>query len=103
VKGEALQVLTDPELVAARRGWEERLDDTSASPVYLKGMHRRAGSDTPEDAEGRMQEALETLAKHVDKLRDKEVFRPLSVDSGLYGVHFVDKIFGADVYELDGE
>ena len=101
--GDTLRLLTDPELVAARRAWEGRLKGSSVSPVYLQGVHRKGASYDPESAEARMREALDALAKHAEVIRDTEVFRPLSVDSGLYGVHFVDRIFGADVYELDGE
>lgn len=97
-----LQLLTDPELVAARRAWEERLEHLADAPVYLQGRWGR-GADIYEGAEQRVSEVLDSLAKHVESLRDSKVFRPLSVNSAFHGVHFVDKILGANVYELDGE
>ena len=97
------QILTDPELVAMRRAWEQRLKEFSNGPIYLQGMARAGKTDMYESAEQRVQEALEDLAKEVELLRDREVFRPLSVRAALHGVHFVDKILGANVFELDGE
>jgi len=42
------------------------------------------------------------LAPNVGLLRDSVVFRPLVVEAGLYGVHFIDRILGAEVYDLGG-
>jgi hypothetical protein len=97
------QRLTDPELVAARRAWEKRLDDFAGMPVYLQGLARGGTADMYHSPEQRLAEALEQLAEHVELLRDGSVFRPLSIRAALHGVHFVDKIFGAEVFELDGE
>ena len=97
------QILTDPELVAMRRAWEQRLKELSNGPIYLQGMARAGKTDMYENAEQRVQEAIDDLAKEVELLRDREVFRPLSVRAALHGVHFVDKILGANVFELDGE
>ncbi len=107
MREETLQVLTDPELVAARQGWEQRLRDLfdgqlPDAPIYLQGKDWTGETDMYESPDQRAQEALDDLAEQVDLLRDEEVFRPLTVNSALHGVHFVDKIFGAKVYELDG-
>ncbi len=48
-------------------------------------------------------EALDDLASRADAVRDPHVFRPLSINPWPYGVHFVDTLFGAHVYELQGE
>jgi len=97
------QILTDPELVAKRHAWEQRLKELSGAPIYLQGIGRAGKTDMYEDAEQRVRESLDDLAKQVELLGDMKVFRPLSVRAALHGVHFVDKIFGANVFELDGE
>lgn len=99
----AIQLLADPELLAARQAWEQRLRSLSDAPVYLQGVARTGKTDMYEDAGGRAAEAIDDLAHHARHLADTEVFRPLSVSSALHGVHFVDKILGANVFELDGE
>jgi len=108
MKENTLQILTDPELLAIRQGWEQRLRELfdghlPDAPIYLQGESSTGKTDMYESPDQCLQESLDDLAERVDKLRDKGVFRPLSAGSGLHGVHFVDKIFGADVYELDGE
>ncbi len=98
------EVLRDSELVAIREGWEKRLSPESLknTPVMLSGIVRGGAVDMYRRPGQRVDEALEELAELAEALRDPDVFRPLCVDAGLHGVHFVDKLFGAEVYELDG-
>jgi len=105
-------ILTDPELLAIRQAWEQRLRDLfegriPKSPLYLRGSVWTGETSMYDNPVERMGEALGTLAekvdKHRDKIIDKAIFRPVAVGSALHGVHFIDKIFGADVYELDGQ
>lgn len=111
MKETARKILTDPELVTIRQAWEQRLRELfdgriPDSPLYLWGRLWTGKTDMYEDAAKRVEEALgeieEKVGKHRDKVTDKTIFRPILVGSALHGVHFVDKIFGADVYELDG-
>jgi hypothetical protein len=99
----AYEALNSPELVALRQAWEQRIADPEDTPVYLRGVTCSGTTNMYADPEKRMQEALEMLAEQADRLNDVHVFRPLSVNAGLHGVHFIDKIFGADVYELNGK
>lgn len=46
---------------------------------------------------------LDSLAEQKDFLLDQEVFRPLIMECWLYGVHFTDKVFGANVYQKYGQ
>jgi hypothetical protein len=105
------QILTDPELVAVRQAWEQRLRELFDGhifdpPLYLWGRIWTGKTDMYEDPAKRVSEALEEIeekiGKHRDKITDETIFRPAMVGSALHGVHFTDKIFGADVYELDG-
>lgn len=100
-------VLCDPDLVAARGRWFERLESVfrgnhQESPFYVSGTYGFGSVNHFEQPTLWIQQAIDSLAEHVDKLRDARVFRPLVVEFGCYGVHFVDKILGADVYDLDG-
>ncbi len=45
--------------------------------------------------------AARELAGVADAAADEGVFRPLCIEFGPYGVHFVDRIFGAEVYTDD--
>lgn len=112
MEGKTEQILTDPKLVAIRQAWEQRLRDLfdghiPDSPLYLWGRLWTGKTGMYEDPVERVNEALEELAekvgKHRDKITDETIFRPAIVGSALHGVHFSDKIFGADVYELDGK
>jgi hypothetical protein len=105
------QILSDPKLVAIRQGWEQRLRELFDGhifdpPLYLWGRIWTGKTDMYEDPAKRVSEALEEIeekiGKHRDKITDETIFRPAMVGSALHGVHFTDKIFGADVYELDG-
>jgi hypothetical protein len=103
MKQTTLQLLADPELVAARQAWETRLGDFAGMPIYLQGLARSGNADMYQSPGQRVHEALDQLTEHVELLRDGRAFRPLSVRAALHGVHFVDKIFAAEVYELDGD
>jgi hypothetical protein len=95
--------LIDPKFVAARQAWERRLADPDDWPIYLRGTVGSGSSDMYRDPQRRMAQALAQLADRVQQLQDGSVFRPPCVNAGLHGVHFIDKLFGADVYELDGQ
>lgn len=103
MKDKTLQILTDPKLVEIRRAWEEKLMNLSSTPIYLQGIGKSGAASMYDDPRQRLHEALDQIAEHADQLRDTEAFQPLSIRSALHGVHFIDKIFGADVYELDGQ
>lgn len=101
-------VLNDPTLLAARARWEARLlalfdGPPPAQPLVLCGVNGRCDADLYADPEAWMAGALADLAGRAEGLLDERVFRPLIIDAWPYGVHFIDKLFGADVFELDGE
>jgi hypothetical protein len=101
------RILNRTDLTNRRDWWFIQLDALRTSkpdyPVLLMGVTGEGISD-PYLAPGRwMDEALDDLAVQANRLADPEVFRPLIIEFGLYGVHFVDKILGADVFDLDGE
>lgn len=106
--GENLTVLSDSGLVAMRDKHIGRLKKLFSGEYHedtafvLCGVESRldgARVDSPQQA---VEKGLEVLASQAQTLRDEAVFRPLTLECDIYGVHFVDKIFGADVFDLDG-
>ena len=102
---EARHALTDPELVAARDAHLARLSGVfdgmqTDGPFLLWGYAGVGQADPYTATETWVRQVAEDLASKADRLRDPDVFRPLVIEFGPYGVHFVDRIFGADVYEL---
>ncbi|MBD3174844.1 MAG: hypothetical protein GF320_06675 [Armatimonadia bacterium] len=97
--------LTDPDLIARRdrsmarlrRQW---LGTDAAEPFYLWGRRGVGQANPLSDPEAWMTEALADLASHGYLLEDEDTFRPLVIEYGPYGVHFIDHILGAHVYEL---
>lgn len=98
------RVLNDPRLLQHRNAWFRRLD-----LFYRGGFDGRTfnllgfpGVPTQTDMftqpEMWVEESLGLLAEQADRMADPDVFRPLAVEYGLYGVHYVDRIFGADVF-----
>lgn len=101
-------VLNDESLRQMRDGWLRRLAQlfggVHGEQVFvLCGVGCGGQSDLYAAPEEWMVEALDDLASKAQALRDTAVFRPLCVNPWPYGVHFVDTLFGARVYELDGE
>jgi hypothetical protein len=98
--------LADPGLLACRDKWIARLRalfDASGPclrPLRLQGVYGQGRCDPYVEPERWVAEALGDLATKADALCDAAVFRPLVVEFGPYGVHFIDALFGADVFEL---
>lgn len=71
-----------------------------ARPFRLWGVRGKGRADPYRDPDRWTTEALDDLAAQAEFLRDTEVFRPLTFDFGPYGVHLIDRMFGAHVFEL---
>jgi hypothetical protein len=99
--------LNEPALLAARQAHITRLqalyDGERLNQVFvLAGIAGRGQADLFQEPERWVEEALADLAEKAERVLDQAVFRPLVIEPGeLYGVHFVDKILGAPVFELD--
>lgn len=102
-----LEALNDPRRIAARDAWMQKLDGLfSGRPVDgvfdLNGYWAVASTLMLDDHRRWLAEALRDLASNADIIMDPAVFRPLVVSGAMYGVHFVDAILGADVFDLTG-
>ena len=67
------------------------------------GTYRTGTADLYKEPEIWVDQTLDALAGVASFLDDPDVFRPLVVNPWPYGVHFIDRLLGALVYELDGE
>ena len=100
--------LTAPDLLHARDAHITRLQRlftgaTPEQPFYLLGLTGSSPADLYTEPERWVAEALQSLADQSERLRDERVFRPLCLEFNPYGVHFVDRIFGARVWEHAGQ
>ena len=98
------EILTDETLIACRESWFQKIRDIYSGKDKEKMFLRVLGAETknPEliytDPEKWMDEALENLAVQAKNAASKQLFLPLAVENWIYGVHFVDKVFGAEVF-----
>ncbi len=97
--------LNAPDLIKARDAHFARLQslfdgEEPAVPFVLCGISGVGRANPYVETETWMRQAAEDLAAKADRLLDPAVFRPLVIDFGPYGVHYVDRMFGAHVYEL---
>ncbi|MCX6360752.1 MAG: hypothetical protein NT029_13130 [Armatimonadetes bacterium] len=108
ISAHAEAVLNDPRLIAARDRGYARLErvsgpDAVAQPFALWGAYGSSPADPMSEPERWLTEALEDLAAQAERLLDEGAFRPLCVEFGPYGVHFIDRLFGAHVRFHEGQ
>ena len=108
MKSETKRILCDTELLQAREEGFARLETLYAGGLgenafTLCGVDGGGAADVYKEPEKWVDEALDDLAGKADAIRDPATFRPLAISPNPYGVHFIDKFFDANVYELDGE
>ena len=106
-------ILNDPELIENRDMWLDRLKNTFdgkySGPFYLAGRtgHHCGSLAHPDQSdifhnnpEQALEIGLEDLATQVESARENtsKLFIPFTMEADWYSVHFVDKIFGAEVF-----
>jgi len=108
MRKETLSILNNEELLSLRDNNFTRMkklyDKSYDSPTAFVQMGINGGrpavlGDNPKN---KVDEAIAELSKHAKLLEDEIVFRPLCVEFDIYGVHFPDKIFNAEVFQVDG-
>jgi len=107
MRDDSRRTLSDPALLQARDRHIGRLGalfggDRPDTAPFLCGVVGQSSADRYSQPDKWVREVLDDLASRAESLLDPTVFRPLVVESDIYGVHFIDKLFGADVFELDG-
>ena len=104
----SLPALNDPSLLDSRAGHFRRLNQLFAEghcadgPFLLDGFCGYGKADAYLEPELWVQQALEDLAGKISAMADARVFRPAVIEFGPWGVHFVDRIFGAQVHHPEG-
>lgn len=106
-------IMNDPALVENRERWFRTLkntfDGTYTGPICLAGRVGRhsgslAGPDQCDalykDPVRALEIGMADLAEQIEasRYRTDNVFIPYTLEANWYGVHFVDKIFGAEVF-----
>ena len=102
-------ILNDEPLIANREKWFSEMNDLffvdRKGALHLAGMGGDAAH--PElmysDPEAWLEEALGFLAEHAYSRISDKYFVPLCIYNSVYGVHFVDRIFGCEVFFQDGQ
>ncbi|MCL2833093.1 MAG: hypothetical protein FWD78_07980 [Treponema sp.] len=109
---EARSVLNDDYYVQNFKKWIGRLTNLfNGSPdpyldeyvFSLSGITGQSKLDMYNQPEEWTIECLEDLARRIGETENENVFVPVCFHYPLYGVHFVDKIFGANVFFKDGQ
>jgi hypothetical protein len=95
--------LNDPALLEVRERHMARLAGLLAGQrleggLFLQGVTGAGKADPYAEPEQWVEQALADLAARAGALRDPAVFRPLCLEFNPYGVHFIDRMFGARVY-----
>jgi len=113
-----IEKLKNPELKIVRDKWLGKLNNlfeiqviepvemsdhcppSSASPFFLNGIAKYS-EEYDCDWEKWLDDSLNELADESEKSLDESVFRPLCINFNPHGVHFIDFLFGADVFQLE--
>lgn len=98
-------ILNNTELLAAQDAHFISLErlfalEANEDPFFLDG-YEIYETNPDKDPCVWVDESLVKLSEHAEKILDPDVFRPLCLEFGPYGVHFIDKLFGADVFRQD--
>lgn len=106
----AYTYLNDKALIAERDQWFDRMSDLfnrkeneylQRKVFTLHGTVAMHGSNLYADPENWILESLEQTLTHRSAFADG--FSPICVEYPPYGVHYIDKMFGANVYYYAGQ
>ncbi len=104
------EILDDESLIAKRDFWFEKLSDlfrgkyADGKAFALNGVLAVGKSDPYREPEKWVEECLIDIAENkATAILNDKMFVPVCVEYGIYGVHYIDKILGADVYFQDGQ
>lgn len=99
----SVNILNDEKLLRTRNQYFSKMEKLFAGekpekPFYLLGREAYPKGDGYANPEQWMREALDSVASAAEVLLDETRFRPLCVEFQPYGVHFMGKLLGADVF-----
>ena len=106
----SMGLLNDKTLIAKRDEWFNKLQSMfngTYSENYafvLDGVLASGKSDPYTEPEKWVDECLEDIVNDKAKcILNDDKFVPVCIEYGIYGVHYIDKILGANVYFKDGQ
>lgn len=110
----AKKMLNDQTRIKARNLWFERLEhifkgeNDPFTDQYVFAVNGIVGQPKEssllyQDPEEFVVQSLEDLALRIEAVDNPFMFVPACVETPFYGVHFVDKLFGSDVWFQDGQ
>ena len=106
----ARRILNDSELISIRDGWFERLrrlfngTDDIQTVFAVNGVNGNSRNTSfYNEPERWVTESLENLAERAERARNAEIFTPLCIQNDVFGVHYVDSIFGCRVFFAHGQ
>jgi hypothetical protein len=102
----ARRILNNAELISIRDGWFARLRrlfngaDDVQTVFAVNGVNGNSGNTSVlyGEPERWAAESLENLAEHAERARNADIFTPLCIQNDVFGVHYVDSIFGCNVF-----
>lgn len=104
MRDRTLEVLRDPLLLDVRERHMARLEmlysGQSLGDVFVLSGIQQYTTDPGEGWPGWLETSLDELAEAASAACDPIIFRPLAINYDPYGVHFVDQIFGAEVFQM---
>jgi hypothetical protein len=120
ISREVRDILNDPELIALRDKRMAELTAFYANPNqphtketvpvicgncnFWPGMYGPGETyREPGNADEWLSFALTKVAENAQLIRDEKGFRPVCLEYYAYGVHYIDKMLGADVFFQDGQ
>ncbi len=99
--------LNDPAILSARDACFAKLAAMYAGEAFENGLYLRGiepmTQSIGDDWEKWLDESLAHLAEEAANSTDEDVLRPLCMIFNPRGVHHVDHMFGADVFDLDDQ
>ena len=108
----AHEILNRSDLIEKRDRWFQRLENVFSSAsdpwndrhVYaVNGVLGVGKHDQYTEPERWAEDCLEDLADKAEAAANDVYFCPLCLEYGPYGVHYVDRLFGAEVFFKDGQ
>lgn len=103
-------LLNDKLLINKRDEWFNKLESlfkgtyNQSNAFVLDGVLASGKSDPYKEPEKWVDECLEDIALNKAKcILNDDKFVPVCIEYGIYGVHYIDKILGANVYFKDGQ
>src|SRR5690554_2881673 len=109
IDNKTYRVLNDSNLKAIRDRWfgrlshlyDEETDEFLEENVFNVDGEAEVGvllGDAYENPEKWVVDSLKRLGERAQLSKESSKFIPLCIEYGIYGVHFIDKILGAEVF-----